>query len=193
MAYLRWFVVVSLVLVAQAEGLAPAKNVHRGEIVDAVTDAPIEADAAAYASNQVQGGTPDCPAYGSLLNQTHSTAGDFAFRIDNTVASFTAVYCQPAYASNTVDGNDNSVNGSPVAPHPVPLYPNQSTLSHRGMKPVDAAYLAIGRVLYTAELNLAYFSRADEGSYYQALEAFHAGGAAHSSGAQRSRQSCRAL
>jgi hypothetical protein len=142
---------------------APSFNDHPGTVVDALSHTPIEAEATAYSSSQKNGGSGDCPTYDGQLFQTSSvhSSGEFTLRIPAAVPSFSVVYCQSGYAWFLAPGIDNSQSGSQVDPHPVPLYPNQSTLDARGVNSEDAAYSAIVGVLSGAEVDLANFRRAD--------------------------------
>ena len=162
MAYLRWFVVVSLVLVAQAEGLAPAKNVHRAKLSMPSRTLQSKPMRPRRLPIKCRGARLTAPPMGaSSIKHTQQ-------RAISHFASTTQSLASPPYTVNrhtlrTLSTATTTRSMDRRWPRTLCRLPNQSTLSHRGMKPVDAAYLAIGRVLYTAELNLAYFSRADEG------------------------------
>lgn len=184
--YIFPLVVVSVVAIGMAKVLSKPKsppivstfpvttNSHPGTIVDAVTGYRIQAYATAYGSNNKKGNKGDCPYFDQILQETISApgSGDFVFLVDATKTSFTAVYCQGGYAFRTVPANDNSRNGERSQPDPITLYPNQQTLSQRRIKASDAAYIAMGRVLYSAKTNVYYFSQADDAAFGEALKRF---------------------
>jgi len=161
------------VVTAQEATVAPNVNQHDGIMKDAVSGEPIYASARAFGSEK-ESAPNDCPAFDDLLFSTHSVpgSGDFSLLIDKSHLSYTAVYCQPGYRPQTRRGLDNLRNGTRVDPDPVRLYPIPQALAQRKLDPVDAAYLAIRRVMSDAESQVYYFSNADEDSFYKALKFF---------------------
>jgi hypothetical protein len=153
--------------------VAPVWNKHYGSTVDAVYGDRIQADVVAYGSDK-KSREDDCPEFEDYLYRTHSAAGsgEFTLMIEKSRPSYTAVYCQGGYWPRADRGRDNSRDGTRMEPDPVPLSPTQQSLERRGIDRVDAAYLEVGRVLYSAEANLSYFSHADEGAYYEAIKHF---------------------
>ncbi|GEM_PF-2670450 len=173
MAYRCLLLVFAVVLAGQTAGLNQDKHIHPGTIVDAVDGKGIQAGAYAYGSAELVG-DGNCPKYKDSLDGTQSQegTGTFTFRIDKGRSSYVATYCQNGYASRTEDKNDNSQGGTRVQPDPVSLFPKQAKLASLQIEPVDAAYVAIGRVLDRAQSDILYLSRADEGAYYSALRRF---------------------
>src|SRR5207249_2308702 len=98
--------------------------------------------------------------------------GSYTFHIIKAKSGYIAVYCQDGYQSRKEDRNDNSEDGSRVQPDPVSLHPIKPKLGSLQVSPVDASYLAIGRVLDRAQSDLLYLSKADEGAFYKALQKF---------------------
>jgi len=162
-----------MVLVGQTAGLTQDKNEHPGTIVDDVNGNGILAGAYAYGSDQ-RAGNGSCPKYNERLDSQQSQAGtgSFTFHISKLKSGYIAVYCQDGYQSREEDRNDNSVSGSRVQPDPVSLHPIKAKMGSLQVSPVDASYLAIGRVLDRAQSDLLYLSKADEDAFYKALQKF---------------------
>jgi hypothetical protein len=115
-------------MVTQAE--EPSRLSHVGVAVDAPTEKVLSnVTATAYGANNPKDNGL-CPRYDNFLDSEMTQKdGTFMLRIPSSNPSYVVTYCNPRYVTFTRVANANAVNGTPIDPTPVRLFPRVSQSS----------------------------------------------------------------
>ncbi len=135
---------------------------HAGRVVEAETNRPLSAAVNAYNSVPIRElrGEP-CPEYpGRLDAKVANRQGAFSLGIPEQQQAYSLVVCMNAYFPRVEPIVDNSVNGSPVQPVPLEMYPT----AHKDQLPA-----ATSRKLSRVLSDLRYYQSIDREAVDRAI------------------------